>query len=393
MGRSRIPSTADRVNRAVKRKKRSPGLEILERDGYWHVHGTLRIVGQSKRIRQSTELPATEANREAAEAARHRIETEFRNEILYGVKPSVTIDVAGDHYLAVPRERPLNEIDIRRIEEIVTAFRGRKINTITQDEWKKFVNMRMEGRQLSTRERYLNALMALLNHAWRQQWLQQLPEFERNAQARKPKSRKRRRVAELIALMMEEAAPHMKPQLAIMWCAGTRVSSLLYGVRFCDLVLTPGREQITFHKTKSGEDVASHLHPWAADVLRAYVAYRGIPRDHETPLFLTDEGLPYADNERAYGGQTKTAFNGLKRRVVARLRAEGRDAEADLVAQVTPHWFRHGLATNLMASGVDMRSIMSQGGWETIESVQTYAHQVPEISARRSTPWRRLTRP
>lgn len=382
MGRGRVSSTSDGGDQTIKRAKRSPGLEILERDGYWHIHGTLRIAGQSKRVRKSTELPSTEANREAAQAARHLIEAEFRNEVLHGIKPTVTIDVAAEDYLALSRVRPLNEIDLQRVEEIVAAFRGRKINSIALDQWDEFVNKRMQGNQPSTRERYLNLLFALLNHALGKKWIDELPQIKRNAQARKPKSRERRRVveltSELVGLMIEAAAPHLRPQLAVMWCAGSRVSSILYGARFCDLVLTPGKEQLTFHKTKTGRDVTSHLHPWAADVLRAYIEHRGIPRDREAPLFLTDEGLPYADNERAYGGQTKTAFNGMKRRLVARLRAEGRHAEADLVAQVTPHWFRHNLATHLLASGVDLRSIMSQGGWETMESVQTYTHQVPE---------------
>jgi integrase len=401
VGRGRISSTSDGGDRAVQRAKRSPGLEILGRDGYWHIHGTLRLAGQSKRIRKSTELPSTEANREAAQAARHLIEAEFRNEVLHGIKPTITIDVAAQSYLAVSRDRPLNEIDLCRVEEITTAFSERKINSITLDEWDAFVTKRMRGRVPSTRERYLNVLFALLTHALGKKWIDELPLIKRNPEARKPNSRKRRRVVELtlelVGLMVEAAAPHLRPQLAVMWCGGTRVSSILYGARFCDLVLSAGNEQITFHKTKNGKVVTSHLHPWAAGVLKEYIEHRGIPRDRETPLFLTDEGLPYADNEQAYGGQTKTAFKGMKRRVIARLRADGRDAEATLVAQVTPHWFRHNLATTLLASGSDLRSIMSQGGWETMESVQTYTHQVPRrqrdaVNALAAPPATSLTR-
>jgi site-specific recombinase XerD len=64
----------------------------------------------------------------------------------------------------------------------------------------------------------------------------------------------------------------------------------------------------------------------------------------------------------------------MRRRVVARLRAQGRSAEADLVALVTPHWFRHNMATRMLVAGVDLKTIMQQGGWLTIESVIGYMH-------------------
>jgi len=240
----------------------------------------------------------------------------------------------------------------------------------------------MSERAVSTRERYLNILMALLNYARGNGWLRGLPEFTRISAARKPKSRMRRRVRELthelVAMMIEASPPHLKALLAFMWSTGARVSSILYGCRFCDIDLREAEEQAVLHKTKTGEDVGPALHPWAAKILREYVAYRGIPEDPESPFFLTHRGIPYRDNGRAWGGQTKTAFNTMKRRVAARLRAAGRNGEADLILKVTPHWFRHYLATHLLAKGFDLVTVMRQGGWLTMESVQTYAHGVTE---------------
>ena len=48
----------------------------------------------------------------------------------------------------------------------------------------------------------------------------------------------------------------------------------------------------------------------------------------------------------------------------------------DLLAQLTPHWFRHLLATTLLATG-DLRSTMEQGGWLDARSVMGYSHDVP----------------
>jgi hypothetical protein len=105
-----------------------------------------------------------------------------------------------------------------------------------------------------------------------------------------------------------------------MWTAGQRVSSTLYGCRVCDYVAAPGLEQITFHDTKNGEPVIAAVHSAAALLMKDYLAWRGDLHDREAPLFLTHRRKPYADNDKAYGGQTKRAFEGMKRRTIRSLR-------------------------------------------------------------------------
>jgi hypothetical protein len=125
---------------------------------------------------------------------------------------------------------------------------------------------------------------------------------------------------ELISLLIENAAPHLKGQMAIMWTAGARVSPLLHGCRLCDYLAAEGREQITFHDTKNGDRGTATVHPWAADVMREYLEWRGRLEDREAPLFLTDRRQPYADNNKSWGGQTKTVFKGMVRRAQQTLR-------------------------------------------------------------------------
>jgi hypothetical protein len=131
-----------------------------------------------------------------------------------------------------------------------------------------------------------------------------------------------------------------------------------------------------------------------------YLAWRGRLHDREAPLFLTDDRQPYTDNGKAAGGQTKTAFRGMRRRTIATLRRQAlteaarlrragqgaaarehwqavRDGDMALLAKLTPHWFRHLLATNLLATG-DLTSTMAQGGWFDARSVYRYSHDVPE---------------
>ena len=262
-----------------------------------------------------------------------------------------------------------------------------------------------QGRAAVTRERYITCVVSLLNWCKGRPrcWLTELPAFERNREARDAKERRARRVGELrpelIALLVCEAAPHLQGQIAIAWSTGARVSSLIYGCRLCDYLAAAGREQITFHDTKHGGRVTSSVHPWAAAVMTDYLAWRGRLEDREAPLFLTDEREPYIDNGKAWGGQTKVAFKGMVRRAraalrraalteAARLRRQGMGKEArghwqaarsdlSLLGLLTPHWFRHLLATTLLATG-DLRSTMEQGGWRDARSVLGYSHDVPE---------------
>src|SRR5713101_4028601 len=154
----------------------------------------------------------------------------------------------------------------------------------------------------------------------------------------------------------------------------------------CDVILVPDRGQITFHDTKNSEPVVAALNDWAVERLIEYLEVRGGRRDNrEQPFFLTDEGLPYADNGKACGGQNKSAVNGMKRRTVKTIRrraaAEARACRragdrkaawkwsmaakdrAGLVALVTQHWFCHKLATEIVSRTGDLRAAMEQGGW------------------------------
>jgi hypothetical protein len=367
------------------------------------IHGTLRVAGNSRRVRESTELPATPENREYAEALRAALEREIRDEVIHGVRPSVATAVACDRYLRRPRRRPIRHREIAAIREIDAKFGQRKLATIGDAEWQAFVDDRQRGNSLASRERYITAVRAFLNRCRERprRWIPETPEFERDKEAARPPKRRARRVndltPELIMLMIDHAAPHLRAQLVVEWCTGARVSSVLYGCRLCDVILVPGRGQITFHDTKNSEPVVAALHPWAVERLLDYLEVRGGRLDdREQPFFLTDDGRPYADNGKSSGGQNKSAFNGMKRRTVKTIRqraaAEARayrragDRETAraaiaaakdqgaLVATVTQHWFRHKLATTLRR---DLQAAMDQGGWRDVDSVMGYIHDVP----------------
>lgn len=408
MDGKRISGATGRGTPSRSRKKRSPGLAVVERDGYWHIHGTLRAAGRSALYRKSLGLAATAENRDAAEAEKLRIEREFRDATIHGVRPSVPLGVAADQFLA--KHPGLKPFERRVIKEITAEFGLRRIDQIGDDEWDNLVTKRHLGNKPSSRERWLNALYAFLN--WCRQkprhWLAELPALERDTAAARPKHRRARRVAELtpalILFLAQHASPHLKGPLAIMWCGGARVASLLYECRLCDYIAAPGREQLTLHRTKSGEPVVVAVHAPAAALMREYLAWRGELADREAPLFVTPKRgrdgkwLPYA-LKVGEGGQLKRTWEGMLRRAaatvardaaVAAMRLRRRDTKAareviaiardriGLIRQITPHWFRHALATAMLSKGGDIRAVMDQAGWVDSRSPMGYIHDVPE---------------
>jgi len=115
-----------------------------------------------------------------------------------------------------------------------------------------------------------------------------VPTFPRDKKARNPNRLARRRAddlrPDLVWRLFEAAYITLKAQVAVEWATGARVSSVLYGVRLCDLILAKGREQITFRGTKNGEDVPAALNPTAVASLKEHLAWRGKPHDREAPL-------------------------------------------------------------------------------------------------------------
>jgi hypothetical protein len=96
----RVPGAQTRPYRRGRRKKRaSPGLKILDRDGYWHIHGTVRVKGRSRRVRESTGLSARPENWDAADAIRRQRENQVVDQVVHGIKPTASVSVAADRLL------------------------------------------------------------------------------------------------------------------------------------------------------------------------------------------------------------------------------------------------------------------------------------------------------
>src|SRR4051794_1405340 len=161
MYRGAIPGAPRRDKAARKRKKRAPGLRIAERDGYWHLVGTLRAEGNRERARRSTGLPATPENLAAADAQRIKAEERFLNAVVYRRKPSVETVIAGRDYLRHLKEKRRAALAARGVSPLppleaikpghrqrnavaaaVRSFGRRDLSSVTEAEWIGLVERR-----------------------------------------------------------------------------------------------------------------------------------------------------------------------------------------------------------------------------------------------------------
>src|SRR5262249_42190041 len=154
----------------------------------------------------------------------------------------------------------------------VRKFGLRQLGDVREAEWAAWIEECCKGVKSASRERFLNTVLAFLSWCAKKprRW-GTVPTLDRDKEARNPRRRARRPVQdlsiELIEHMIAHSSPHLEAQLWTEWSTGARVSSILHGCRLSDLILAPGREQITFHATKNGETVTAHLHPRAVAAL------------------------------------------------------------------------------------------------------------------------------
>lgn len=154
--------------------------------------------------------------------------------------------------------------------------------------------------------------------------------------------------------LVEAAAPHLRPLLLFLLGTGARMSEAIeLDWREVDLA---GRRAI-FWRTKSGRRRVASLPP------RVVCALANLPH-REGAVFRRQDGAPYADRARMYGGHIKTGWAAAIRR-------------AQLDPALTPHDCRHTWASWHYAIHRDVLALKTEGGWSSVALVERYAHLMP----------------
>jgi len=112
---------------------------------------------------------------------------------------------------------------------------------------------------------------------------------------------------------------------------------------------------------KGGKARVVFISKRAVPYLERYLAKR---LDKFGPLFINLKKRSLADNDKS----VRLSARSIQRMVKAYVR------QAKLPVKATPHTLRHSLATDLLRSGADLRSVQEILGHKNIASTQVYTH-------------------
>lgn len=335
-------------------------LRIVKRPGseVWYLRGTVR----GHRIFETTGT----AEKDLAEALRSKRETQLFEEAIIGKRVAVSFRRAALSYLEFEDRNERIEDDIQRLVEHFGDTTLSKIDQMAADGAVRAMLQR-DAAPATKRRAVYAPLTTVLNHAHRRGWCER-PGFELPSL---PRGKTRWLTpAEALALLAG-AAGHLEPILHFILCTGARVSEAL-GLDWVDVDLPAAK--VIFRDTKNGDDRVAAL------CEAAMVTLANMPGEEVAPgqwvkrgkVFRRDDGKPYADHEKLYGGQIKTGFRGALKR-------------AGIKTPTRPHDLRHTFATWFYALSKDPMLLKVEGGWRSLQMVERYAHlmgseMVPEIS-------------
>ena len=330
------------------------GLILTRRKGNdtWYIRGTVR--GQT--VFESTGT----ADTGRAEAARALREAELWNQAVFGTRATVTFAGA---VVSFAESRTLSDAEKKLHRQLLDHFRPTPLARIDQAALDRAyqVILRPNPSPASRLRSVLAPLRAILNHAARRGWCD-VPRFEVPSQ-RKP------RVAYLrpaqATALLHAAAPHLRPLLAFLMFTGARMSEALE-LQWQDVDLAAGR--VVFRKTKGGRERHHDLVPAAIATLAALPHRTG--HLFQTPEIRNRLGRvvrtphAYRDNNRQSGGQIKTGWSSACRRAA--------------LTGFRPHDLRHTWATWHYATHRDLLKLRNEGGWQSADQVEIYAHLLPD---------------
>jgi len=364
-------------------ERRRYGLRVTRRTNSqnYYIEGTLRIGGKSVRVRESTGIDVSMPGAwEAADALRLQKEMEIVDRIVYHRPPPRHFELVAADYLA--RRDYSNTVE-KTANELARVFAGIPVASLDRDLIEGFYDKRFADLNRATRRRHEIVLHAILKLAVEQRLLNEVPFWNRvPPRYKKGGAVMKRFLPGEVELIIECAAPHVRPLIAVMYVTGARVSQTLYLKRE-HFILERGRGQVTFPNTKNGHSYVRPLHDYAVDQLWIWMMRR---RDRHPEMFLTNHREPYYRRTDG-GGCLWMGFRTPRDMAANELERRGYPERAALMRQATPHWLRHNFANTLrQVHGLDARAIAKAGMWESVDVVnRTYIGDAEESISEKIT--------
>ena len=360
MGREGLPGAAKRRHRRGLRVK-------THANGTLYLSGTIRVRGDSVRIRKSTGLHRDDPGApERAEEIRRQVEAEVQDQVIHGVRPSVRFARAAADYVLSAKP---GKTDLDNLEDLIAAFGETLLTELDRVTIEAFYARRFPEAAPATKRRHMATLRAVFGSAVDTGLLAAVPFWTRpKVPRRKGRHIGKRFLAGEAELLIESAAAHARPMMAVAYATGARTGSVIHLLRE-HFLLAAGRARVFFPETKNGHAYSRPLPDYVVGILRAWLDAR---RDRHPQMFLTDKARPYA-RRPGHGGHLDAAFKAARTRCVAKLIAGGLEDRARVIGQATPHWFRHNLANRLRQDlRWDAKRIAEAGMWEDPRTVEDF---------------------
>lgn len=289
-------------------------------------------------------------DKKLAEALAAKWQQESFLEQHFGVIPDVPFTEALLRYgQERQRDNPVSykRKDKYQLQRLLDRFGGLNLSDITHALMREWVDELLGRMKPATALRELTTLKSILNKAFREELLAQVPPFPR---IKVEPGRCRWLTVDEEKRLLMASPPHLRALIAVAVDTGGRRSELLkLDWQNVDL----GRGFVTFRKTKNGEDRSVRLTDRAKQVL--------------TKLGPKEKGPVFT-----YRGQAikdvKTAF--------------GKARERAGIEDFRFHDLRHTFASRLVQQGVSLYEVMHLTGHKSFEMVQRYAHLAPDFQER-----------
>jgi integrase len=394
-------------------------VEVPKGRASWYIRGTVKAGRRSRSVYESTGIGAGDPNaRREAEKAKKRREPELVAELLAESDPTPTVtftEAAADYGSARERARlarnpalaGVPDKEMEYVAKWITFLRSRGVADIplfdacAKPDLEEAIGAYFDelhiakGNKRATMQREADVFHTIMNHAESKGWApEDYPRCPIQGQSVFEQPVNKWLYEAEVNLFIKCAPNHLLHFVAGVFATGIRGGELIFCSRrrpdyndpnSTGVSLEPGHEHIFLGYTKGGKPFLRPLPDWYAQMLRDYLETRD---DDYDALFLTELGEPYLRPKKQRGFIVKTAWKGMRKRVVrvierlARMKAtQGDDkaasylrGRAEVCAAVTPHWGRHNVASHILRKGRSEKEAQRAGGWASAAMLKRYAH-------------------
>ncbi|ESY21385.1 site-specific integrase [Mesorhizobium sp. LNJC394B00] len=304
---------------------RRPGGEI------WHYRGTVA----GRRIRGTTETEdKTRAQRIAAERERREWTRHLDG-------PGATLTFADAAIAYREAGKPT-----RFLEAVEDHWKDTPIREITENAVRRASIKLYPMAGPATRNRQaIVPTQAVINFCAEEEWCPRLRvrRFKVNTKIKDPAT------LAWVTAFVANASPHLGALCMFMFATGARVGEAV-SVEWTDVDLNA--RTVKIRQTKVGAERIAHLPP------QLVAALSNIPSNRNPE----DRVFRYVSREsvrQVWDAAIKRA--GIKK--------------------LSPHSCRHGFATTMLQSGIDVKTVAKLGGWKDVATlVKTYAHAMSDLT-------------